>query len=223
MNLNKTNKNFFDRSLKSGVYVITCLPLGKHYIGVSTHVVRRLNAHKTALRNSLHSNKELQKDFLKYGEKNFLFQKLYMGAGLEKKQLEEFETQILLTLPSDKRYNIYTNWRVKGSGTNPFYGRKHTQEARKAMSFANKNRPSSFLGRTQSNAVKKLISQQNKGNTNKERRKPLYIDSVFYESISHASQITGLSRRLIRDRCHSDEPRFANYQWEIKDSPNQPS
>lgn len=39
----------FDRSLKSGVYLITCLPLDKHYVGISDNVRARINAHKSDL------------------------------------------------------------------------------------------------------------------------------------------------------------------------------
>lgn len=41
----------------------------------------------------------------------------------------------------------------------------------------------------------------------------MYIEDSFYESISEASEITGITRKTIRERCHSDQPRFASYRW----------
>lgn len=155
----------------------------------------------------------MQEDYNKYSIDQFHFQKLQIGLGLSESDLENLETCILLTLPSEQRYNLYTNWRKRPSELNPFYGRTHTKETRSEMANAQKGKPSPFLGRQQTNEVKKLLSQQNSGTSNKEKRKPLMIDNQYYESISDASEKTRLSRRLIRERCHSASERFANYQW----------
>lgn len=218
-----TPKNqIFDSSLKSGLYKITCKSsndgIGKHYIGCSNHVVRRINAHKNKLRRRIHECKQLQEDFDKYGETDFFFEKLLFGAGTGKEFLLELETTILLTLPEKLRYNAYTNWRLRSSVKNPFFGKSHTKEAREAQSEANKNKLSNFKNHSQTYEIKKFISQQNKGQSSKERRKPLYIDSVFYESVSEAHELTGLARRLIRERCHSTDERWNNYQWVNKNS-----
>jgi hypothetical protein len=215
-------KPLFDSSLKAGIYKITCLSandgVGRHYVGCSIHVVKRLNAHKNKLRRNIHECKLLQDDFNKYGERNFIFEKLLIGAGEDKELLLQLETAILLTLPETLRYNMYSNWRVRDSSTNPFFGKLHTAEAKEVQSRANKNKTSSFKGHTQTNEVKEFLSQQNKGQSSVERRKPLYIDSVYYESVSEANARTGLARRLIRERCHSTEERWKNYQWVEKDS-----
>lgn len=211
-----SKKPFFPSNLKSGLYIITCTPLNKHYVGSSTGVKSRLNTHKSTLNRGCHWCKALQDDFEKYGAKNFLFQRLLLGVGLKKKELEELETQVLLTLPPENRYNAYTNWRKRPSHLNPFYGKKHTKEARQLQSHANEGRLSPFKNLTHTNKVKQLISQQNQGTSNIERRKPLYIDGIYYESISEASDQTGLGRRLIRERCHSKDERFSNYQWAKK-------
>ena len=60
-------KPLFDSSLKSGIYVITCLPLEKHYVGMSQHTTRRLNAHKSKLYRNCHDCRSLQEDFNTYG------------------------------------------------------------------------------------------------------------------------------------------------------------
>lgn len=205
----KNKENLFDSSLKAGLYLINCKPKQKYYIGQSGNVIPRLNAHKSKLRRNCHENREMQKDFNLLGLNCFTFQKLNFGIGCDKKEREKFETLILLTLPKENRYNAYSNWR-SGEG-NPFYGKKHTSLAREAIANAKKGLKSPFADHHQTNKVKQLLSQQNSGV--KDRRKPLYIDSVYYQSVSEASLITGLSRRLIRERCHSSHERFKNYQW----------
>jgi group I intron endonuclease len=192
--MSQNNKHLFDASMKSGIYVITCVPLNKHYVGASNHVVRRLNAHKSSLRRGCHDNRILQEDYAKYGFASFIFQKLQLGVGLDKKALENLETTILLTLLPEQRYNVYTNWRKRGSETNPFYNQTHTMEARQAQSLANKGRKSPFAGLTHTNQLKLLISQQNSGASSTERRKPLYINGIYYESVSDAAEKTGLQR-----------------------------
>nr|YP_636222.1 putative site-specific DNA endonuclease [Tupiella akineta]AAV80645.1 putative site-specific DNA endonuclease [Tupiella akineta] len=207
----KKKENLFDLSLKAGLYVITCLANRKHYIGESGNVTPRLNAHKNKLRRGYHENQALQKDFHLYGEKLFIFQKLLLGAGLSKDQRLDLENLILLTLPSEYRYNVYVNWRKREAILNPFFGKIHSKEARKSQSLAKMGQPSPFAGHTQTNDVKLFISQINSGK--KDRRKPLFINFDYYESVSEASQKTGLNRRLIRERCHSQALRFANYTW----------
>jgi group I intron endonuclease len=205
-------KPLFDSSLKSGIYVITCLPLEKHYVGMSQHTTRRINAHKSKLNRNCHECKDLQQDFNTYGINNFVFKKLIFGTGLPKNELEEMETLILVTLPREKRYNLYTNWRKRGSETNPFFKKSHTAEARQAQSLANKGKPSGFSGKTQSEDVKRRVSEINSGTSSRDR-KPLSIDNVFYESVTAAAEETGLARRLVRERCNSKEERFKNYKW----------
>jgi hypothetical protein len=209
-----SKKPLFDRSLKSGVYLITCLPLDKHYIGISDNVRARINAHKSALRRNCHDIAALQADYNEHKQGNFLFQKLLVGAGWPKEALEKLEVAILLTLSPEKRYNKYTDWRKRDPETNPFLGQRHTLEARQAQSEANQGRKSSFAGHEQSNTVKQLISQQNKGTSSQERRKDLYIDSVYYESISQASELTKYSRKTIRDKCNN--PKCDSFKWAME-------
>lgn len=218
MNISKNKGNLFDSAIKSGIYVITCVPAKKYYIGQSSAVTRRLNAHKSKLRRGCHENRFMQKDFNLYGEDSFLFQKLYFGAGLPKSDLEKLETNILATLDEKNRYNFFVDWHKRGALSNPFYGKTHTAEARKAQSDAKMSKPSNFAGRKQSDFVKQKVSQENSGK--KVRNKPVCVDSVWYPSMAEASRKTGLARRLIRERCHSEEERFNNYRWADIDDAN---
>nr|YP_010987505.1 GIY-YIG homing endonuclease [Hydrocytium acuminatum]WOR09550.1 GIY-YIG homing endonuclease [Hydrocytium acuminatum] len=209
----KNKENLFDPSLKAGLYLITCIPIEKHYVGESEYVTRRLNAHKSTLRRGIHENNEMQRDFDKYGINAFLFQKLYFGKSLPKEKRQNFETLILSTLPEQTRYNFFIDWRQRGSKTNPFYGKHHNPESRLLLSESKQGVSFPFAGHCQSDCVKTRVSEANLGK--KDRRKSVFIDSIFYESIAKASEQLGLSRRLIRERCHSAEKRFENYQWAL--------
>ena len=179
-------------------------------------VVPRLNAHKSTLRRGCHDNSKMQQDFNIYGPDSFIYQRLLMGTGCTKPQLEWLEVQVLSTLPQEKRYNVYVDWHKREPESNPFYGRRHTSEARAALSEARKGVASNFKGRSQSNAVRKFLSQQNSGQSNKERRKPVYIDEVYFESVSQAHELTGYARRIIRERCNSSEKRFNHFHGPIQ-------
>jgi group I intron endonuclease len=56
-----------------GVYIIENIKTGAFYIGSSHLVKHRINKHKTELRQNVHGNKKLQKDWNKFGENSFTF------------------------------------------------------------------------------------------------------------------------------------------------------
>ena len=209
MNLKKQKENLFGFT-KSGLYCITCFSTNKHYIGESSNVKARLNAHLNLLRRKIHSNKELQNDFINYGESNFNFQNLIFGTSCDLKQRRYLESVILLTLSPETRYNIYIN-RKPIQEKNPFFNKRHTIEARTLQSLAKKGRLSSFKNHQQKNEVKEMISRINSNKSVVERRKPVIIDNVYYESISEASEKTKYNRRIIRERCHNKA--IKNFKW----------
>lgn len=215
MTLPKKTQPLFLIASKSGLYVITCIPKNKHYVGESKTVRGRLNNHKTLLRQGIHPNRALQTDFNTYGESCFQFQKLLFGNGVPLPQRQNLETLILSTLPPDQRYNVYVSRFTRPSELNPFFNKTHTREARYAQGAARRGQVSPFAGQTQPEWVKDRVRQENAGKS--DRRKPVMIDGIYYESVSQASALTGLARRLIRQRCQSQEPRFTAYQWVEKD------
>ena len=56
-----------------GIYCIKNKINGKVYIGSSNNIERRFKRHKTELNTKRHSNKYLEKAYIKYGEENFEF------------------------------------------------------------------------------------------------------------------------------------------------------
>lgn len=61
--------------MNAGVYVITCLPTGKRYVGSSAKSLKhRFRTHLSQLRNSKHHSKYMQRAWNKYGEDAFRFE-----------------------------------------------------------------------------------------------------------------------------------------------------
>lgn len=206
---------WFNRRNKAGIYVITCLPKNKVYVGTSTNVQQRLKNHRSELGRGCHHCAALQADYNTFGKEDFHFQKLIYGSGLTNpRELNALETAILETIPPEGRYNVLVNWYVRAGADNSFYGREHSSESRRLLSEAQKGKPSPFKGASQSNEVRQLISEQNRGCSSADRRKGVFIDDVYYESVSEAHRITGYGRRIIRERCHSKREKDANFRWE---------
>ncbi|MBN2426606.1 MAG: GIY-YIG nuclease family protein [Calditrichaceae bacterium] len=57
-----------------GIYVIKNKKNGKIFIGGAKNLQGKLNSHRFQLKNGLHPNKEMQKDFNALGETGFLFE-----------------------------------------------------------------------------------------------------------------------------------------------------
>lgn len=56
-----------------GIYKIVCTANGKSYIGASKELEARKASHFLNLKSGKHHNKQLQKDFNKYGKGHFVF------------------------------------------------------------------------------------------------------------------------------------------------------
>ncbi|MGA9292402.1 MAG: GIY-YIG nuclease family protein [Ignavibacteriaceae bacterium] len=68
-------KNQYKQTLRPmGIFQIKNLANGKIFIGSSSNLKGKLNSIKFQLEMGSYINKELQKDFIQFGEKNFLFE-----------------------------------------------------------------------------------------------------------------------------------------------------
>lgn len=124
--------------MDSGVYGILCEANGRIYIGSTNNFKRRKKEHFNLLRNNKHGNEDLQNDFIKLGESYFKFLHLWF---CDEDKLTEAEKHFL----SDKSISLYnkildpTNHKGKN---NPCYGRKLTEEQKKALQDGWKGQPS---------------------------------------------------------------------------------
>lgn len=82
----------------SGIYVITCLPNGKQYIGSTGDCAKRWRAHFCLLKSGNHHSPHLQAAWNKYGEEAFQIDMLLYCDG--KNDLIEWEQLCLDNLPA---------------------------------------------------------------------------------------------------------------------------
>lgn len=98
------------------IYSITNTVSNKKYIGGASYVSQRFYEHKRALRLGIHTNKELQKDWNKYGEQAFTFEIL---EDVEKSKLSEREDYHMKK--EKNRYNVRSGY-VGREGGNTIRG-----------------------------------------------------------------------------------------------------
>jgi group I intron endonuclease len=115
----------------SGIYIITCTPTGKIYIGSSVNIRVRCSEHRTILRKGNHHSRHFQNAWNKYGEENFVFEVL---QPCDKSDLITFEQWYLDTLcPFGKRgFNIAKDAKA------PTRGMEVSIETRKKLSESTK-------------------------------------------------------------------------------------
>ena len=158
----------------------------KIYIGQTINFIQRIKSHKKELRGNRHSNDYLQHAWNKYSEKNFIFGVL---EECEEKDLDKKEIFYINSYNSTDRnfgYNLEgggdKNKRVGdetrrrmsenhadfSSGKHPFFGKHHSDDAKKRISEFMSTRD---LGKHHSSETKMKISETMfKMNTGKELR-----------------------------------------------------
>lgn len=112
--------------IKSGVYIITCMVNGKHYIGFSGKIRKRLTEHKNNLRKGIHKNSYLQDDFTLHSEKNFTFEELELYPVDQMASFENWWCNELNTHNREFGYNV--------KPTNPDNLSLHSQETKDKIS-----------------------------------------------------------------------------------------
>ena len=113
MNKKELIKRYKQTIQPMGVYQIKNKQNGKIFIGCTKNLPGKINSHKFQLKNGLHINKEMQKDFNEIGEEGFSFEildylkpkdDLSCDYTEELKILEEMWTE-KLQLFNEKGYN----------------------------------------------------------------------------------------------------------------------
>lgn len=107
----------------TGIYKITCLVNHKIYIGQSVRLQNRLSTHQRELKQGIHFNMELQKDFDLYGVDNFTFEIIEQCPATKLDERERFYIKLLNAQDTQYGYNL-TEGGCECRGTNnPMYGK----------------------------------------------------------------------------------------------------
>lgn len=131
--LNHTPKASLKLPNKSGIYLITCTSNNKIYIGCAANFRKRWIEHKYELRHNKHYNKYLQRAWNKHGEQSFVISILEYCSLDQLVEREQFYIDTWQPF-GDKGYNIARD------ATAPMLGLKHSPEAIRKVSLANKGR-----------------------------------------------------------------------------------
>ena len=101
--------------MKFYYYKITNIKNGSFYIGITTNFLKRKKQHINNLKNHIHPNYKIQKDFDDYGEENFIFEIIDELEGTEEEGYE-YEHSLIQNYDATNSYNI-----LEGGKLNPVY------------------------------------------------------------------------------------------------------
>ena len=100
--------------MKAYIYFIINKITGERYVGQTTNFVRRKNEHLSQLKDKTHINKKLQNAWDKYGENNFIVEKIQYD-NISKEELNNEEIKYIKQYDS---YNNGYNLTIGGDGGN---------------------------------------------------------------------------------------------------------
>jgi group I intron endonuclease len=130
-------------SKKSGIYKIVCNVNGKAYIGAARVLNKRIKAHIRMLKENVHENNDLQKDWNNYGESLFDVSEIAHCGVDELCRMELFYIGQHDSIANG--YNKVNRGYSEGVGAiragkeNPMYGKNHSDKSKKMISDFRKN------------------------------------------------------------------------------------
>ena len=159
-----------------GVYCIKNLINDKVYVGKAIDLSIRTKKHRPLLNRNIHHNPHLQASWNKYGEGNFeviILEYIENSEDLTKKEKEWM--QILNSKNPEYGYNI-------ADSENGMLGHKHSRATKEKMSknhadFFGKNGP--FYGKTHTEEARRKISEAGKGRKHTEEAKAKVSKSLL--------------------------------------------
>jgi group I intron endonuclease len=166
-----------------GVYMIMNVINRKSYIGSTSNLMKRLNAHRCNLINNKHANVKLQRAFNKYGVSSFIsgvieYCHISELEGKEQLSIDFYKPffNIRTVANSNKGVRLSIETRIKMS--NAHKGKRAHINSAAALIMSNKNRAGKrtdkmkealnslhryMIGKPKTNATKKLISLSKQG------------------------------------------------------------
>ncbi len=137
----------------SGIYWIRNKISNKIYIGQSVNFKKRFYHHEYELNKNIHGNKYLQNEWNKYGKDNFEFLILQKCCIEELTSLEQGYVNFFESNDRARGYNF------NDCVTNPFLGKKHSEETKKFLSESRKGELSPWFNKKHSQITINKIRQ----------------------------------------------------------------
>lgn len=111
INKKELKKQYLLTPRRAGIFKIENIKTGKKFIKSAVDLERVYNRHSFQLKQNVHPNREMQKDWNEQGEKNFKFEVIKEIKPKDdpqfdlKKELEAENQKILSSLPGEEKYN----------------------------------------------------------------------------------------------------------------------
>jgi group I intron endonuclease len=178
------------------VYLITCLPSNRKYIGITKNLRRRWNDHVSAATRGDHPNIMLRKSIQKHGRNAFSIATVYEAVTW--REAEAVERGLIAAYGTLVPNGM--NMTSGGGGTVDFH-KPHSPETRAKIGAANK-------GRIQSTEARLLISAANKGRKRSaEVRAKMGAARIGSKRPDATKEKMAKSRRAYWDRWREKNPR----------------
>ena len=181
--------------MATGIYCIKNKINDYIYIGQSTDTNRRFKDHIRTLRQNTHHNIKLQTSWNKDGETNFEF---FIILECSVSVLSFHEKEEVEKIPEHKRYNILKNYDTLIGKNNPFYGKRHSSQARNKMSaFAKKRKGNKNPNYGNKNSIEARIKAGHNKETKLTKKQVQKIIEIKNKTHQEIADMYGISRSVI--------------------------
>ena len=193
---------------KPACYIIENQETGKQYVGSTSKLSKRCNHHAQALKNGIHSNYKLQREYNNCRDRNnFVIDIAYhdtVEEALDREQLildEGHGGDVLLNICDDARTSL--------SGYDRSAALVKMTETKNTIEYKNKVAQESSERWKDPELRNKMITSMGQNVT---------VNGVCYGSIREASRETGVCVKTIKDRLQNNECVLDNVRTEKKKS-----
>lgn len=202
----------------AGVYILRCANDNRVYVGSSVDIHRRFLSHIGFLRRGNHANRNLQMAAKAYGLISFSVEVVEeCDVAILRVREQHHLNRLMQTEEGVFNISKYTDCSMRGrtGESNPFFGCRHTEKTKSALS-------SMRIGKPLCTAVREKMSAAKKGKPRQwHTGKPLVAvrcveTGVAYESVSHAARAHGKDNpSSIFDVLKGRQKRAFGFHWEL--------